>query len=157
MEAPSPADNRISPDLDLHAHPVILFDGLCNLCSASVTFIMDRDPEAVFRFAPLQSDVGQALTAQCGIDTAQVDSIVLVEGDRCFVRSTAALHIARRLDGLWPVLYALIAIPEALRDVVYDIIAVNRYRWFGKKETCRLPTPEDRARFLDYELPEAVA
>ena len=136
-----------SPDRSA-AHPVVLFDGVCNLCNASVTFIIDRDPEALFRFAPLQSDVGRALVAECEVEGE--DSIVLVEDGRCHVRSDAALRIARRLDGLWPLLGVLLIVPRPLRDAVYRLIARNRYRWFGKQDACRLPTPDLRARFLEY-------
>lgn len=134
----------------LTAHPVVLFDGVCNLCNASVTFIIDRDPGAVFRFAPLQSDVGQALVLGCGLEGE--DSIVLVEDGRCYVRSEAALRIARRLDGAWRFLGALRFVPRPLRDPVYQAVARNRYRWFGRQEACRLPTPDLRARFLDFDL-----
>ena len=133
-------------------HPVVLFDGVCNLCNASVTFLIDRDSEALFRFAPLQSDVGQALVSRCELEGE--DSIVLVEEDgRCYVRSEAALRIARRMDGAWPLLSAFLLLPRPLRDAAYRFIARNRYRWFGRQDACRLPTPDLRARFLDYTLP----
>jgi predicted DCC family thiol-disulfide oxidoreductase YuxK len=129
----------------------VLFDGVCNLCNASVTFLIDRDAAAVFRFAPLQSDVGRALLVSC--DLGDEDSIVLVEGGRCYVRSDAALRIARRLDGAWPLLGALLAVPKSVRDAAYRVVARNRYCWFGRQASCRLPTSDLRARFLDYELP----
>lgn len=133
-------------------HPVVLFDGVCNLCNAAVTFIIDRDPEGVFRFAPLQSGLGQRLTRQCGLEaavTGDAETIVLVEGGRCTVRSTAALRIARRLGGAWPLLAVLLEVPVPLRDAAYRLIARNRYRWFGRRDACRLPTPDLRRRFLD--------
>lgn len=139
-------------DLPAPGHPVVLFDGVCNLCNASVTFLIARDPDAVFRFAPLQSDLGQALVRACGLQGE--DSIVLVEEEgRCFVRSDAALRIARRMDGAWPLLSAFLILPRPVRDALYRFIAQNRYRWFGKQDTCRLPTPALRSRFLDYDLP----
>ncbi len=131
--------------------PVVLFDGVCNLCNAAVTFIIDRDPEAVFRFAPLQSDVGQRLVRQCGLEGE--DTIVLVEHGRCSVRSTAALQIARRLTGGWPLLGAFLAVPAPLRDAAYRFIARNRLAWFGKRDACRMPTPNLQRRFLAYDLP----
>lgn len=142
----------------LRAHPVILFDGVCNLCNASVNFVMDHDEDGVFRMAALQSDVGQALLARHGYDgrtpaTTPPDSIALVEDGRLYFRSEAALRIAARLDGAWPLLKIFLAVPAPLRDVVYDWVARNRYRWFGTRDTCRLPTPDERARFLDYQLP----
>lgn len=130
-------------------HPVILFDGVCNLCNAAVNFIIDRDPESAFRFAPLQSDIGQALTEQCGIASDKIETMVLIEDGRCFVRSTAALRIARRLSGVWPMLSVLLVVPSPLRDAVYRVIARNRYRWFGQRDACRLPTPDLRSRFLE--------
>ncbi len=132
----------------------MLFDGVCNLCNASVNFLIDRDQEAVFRFAPLQSDVGRALVADCDLEGE--DSIVLVEGGRCSIRSTAALRIAQRMDGAWPFLSALLIIPRPLRDFLYRSLAQNRYRWFGKQDACRMPTPDLRRRFLDFQLDEAV-
>lgn len=130
-------------------HHVVLFDGVCNLCNASINFVIDRDAEAVFRFAPLQSDVGRALVSGCEVKGE--DSIVLVEDGRCYVRSDAALRIARRLDGAWRLLGVLRVVPRPLRDAAYRIIARNRYRWFGRQESCRLPTPDLRARFLDFD------
>ena len=131
-------------------HPIVLFDGVCNLCNASVTFIIDRDPTANFRFASLQSDYGKELLAGAGMPVGeeQPGSVVLVEGDRVYVRSTAALRIARQLTGPWTMLYAFMAIPSAWRDLAYRFIARNRYRWFGRREACRVPTTELRARFL---------
>jgi len=127
----------------------VLFDGVCNLCNASINFVIDRDAEAVFRFAPLQSDVGRALVAECGL--VDEDSIVLVEDGRCYVRSDAALRIARRLDGAWRLLGVLRIVPRPLRDAAYRVIARYRYRWFGKQDACRLPTPDLRVRFLAFD------
>jgi predicted DCC family thiol-disulfide oxidoreductase YuxK len=130
--------------------PVVLFDGVCNLCNASVLFVIDRDPRGRFAFAPLQGDEAGALLRQRGYDTDPENpaSILLVEGDRVYDRSTAALRIARRLSGLWPALSLLMAIPRPLRDAAYDWAARRRYRWFGRLDACRLPTPELRSRFL---------
>lgn len=129
--------------------PVILFDGVCNLCNASVQFILDRDPDARFRFASLQSEEGAALLRSHGGDPEALDSVVLIEDGRVFQHSDAALRIARHLSGAWPALAALRIVPRPLRDAGYRLVARNRYRWFGKEESCRLPTPETRARFLD--------
>ena len=134
---------------DTHTHPVILFDGVCNLCNASVNFVIDRDPDGVFRFGALQSDAAAPLLAACDVPADYLDSIVLVEDGRCFTDSTAALRIARRLGGPLGWLGAFLAVPKPLRDVVYHWIARNRYRWFGKQDACRIPTPDLRARFLD--------
>ena len=138
-------------------HPVVLFDGICNLCNGAINFIIDHDSEAVFRFAPLQSDVGGRLARACGIDVEHLSTLVLYDQDGCHTRSAAALRIARRLDGLLPLLYGLIVVPPWIRDAVYDVIAANRYRWFGKRDQCRMPTPELRERFLQYSVPSGPA
>ncbi len=130
------------------SRPLIVFDGVCNLCNASVDFVLKRDPRAEFLFASNQSEAGRRLLAEHGIESSEVQSVYLIEGDRLSDRSTAALRIARRLRFPWNLLFGLIVIPRPIRDAVYGLIARNRYRWFGKKETCRLPTPEERARFL---------
>ncbi len=128
---------------------VVLFDGVCNLCDASVNFIIDRDPGSRFAFAALQSEAGHALLARHCIAGQRPDSVILLEEGRCFTRSTAALRIARRLSGMWPLLYPLILVPAPVRDSIYDWVARNRYRWFGKLEQCRLPTPALATRFLE--------
>jgi predicted DCC family thiol-disulfide oxidoreductase YuxK len=130
------------------ANPIVLFDGVCNLCNGSVQFIIRHDREGRFRFASLQSPVGQDLQARFGMDPRQLDSVILVEGDRWFKESDAALRIARGMNGAWKALSVFRVIPRPLRDAVYRLIARNRYRWFGKQETCWLPTPELRGRFL---------
>ena len=129
--------------------PLVLFDGVCRFCNASVNFIIDHDRRGRVRFAALQSAAGQEVLRRFGLPTAGFDSLVLVEGGRCYTRSGAALRIARWLDGFWPVLSALIMLPPVLRDGAYDLLARNRYRWFGRFDACRMPTPELRQRFLD--------
>ena len=127
---------------------VILFDGDCLFCNASVQFIIKRDPYAHFQFASLQSELGQALLSKYEIPKS-VDSLVLIENDKAYIKSTAALRIVKKLDGLWHLLYLCILIPRPIRDGVYNYIANNRYRWFGKKDdSCALPSPEVRKRFL---------
>ena len=128
---------------------VILFDGVCNFCNASVNFVMKRDPKGRFRFAPLQSDVAGELLDRSGLNRDDIDSIVLVEGDRAAVKSTATLRIVSQLTGLWPLLSVFRFVPRFLRDAVYDWIARNRYRWFGRRDSCMLPTAELRGRFLE--------
>jgi predicted DCC family thiol-disulfide oxidoreductase YuxK len=129
--------------------PIVLFDGVCKFCNASVNFILDRDRAGRVRFATLQSAAGQAYLQRFGLPTDRFGSLVLVEGGRCWQRSTAALRIARHLDGLWPAAAFLLAVPPFLRDAAYDLLARNRYRWFGQLDNCRVPTPEVRQRFLD--------
>lgn len=130
---------------------IVLFDGVCNLCNASVNFIIDRDPKGRFQFAALQWPSGRALMQACGRDPHALDTLVLVEGSRCYTHSTAALRIARRLSGGWPLLAVLLALPRALRDPAYRLVSRQRYTWFGKQDACRLPTPELRSRFLGEE------
>ena len=127
---------------------IILFDGVCNLCNGSVVFIIKRDKKDVFRFAAIQSEEGQRLIKQYAIDTSKVDSILLLDGADYFAKSTAALMIARHLKGGYPLLYGFIILPVFFRNWVYDIIARNRYQWFGKKESCMIPTPELKGKFL---------
>jgi predicted DCC family thiol-disulfide oxidoreductase YuxK len=134
--------------MESEAHPIVLFDGVCNLCSGAVQFIIRRDPAGRFRFASLQSPLGEELLARFGIDRDVTDSVILVEGDRCYQESDAALRVARGMKGAWKALAALRLIPRPLRDAVYRLVARNRYRWFGRQETCWLPTPELRGRFL---------
>lgn len=131
--------------------PLVLFDGMCGFCSASVRFIIHRDRRRVFTFASLQSQSGRKTLGSHGLGEDTLDTLVLVEEGRCFTRSTALLRICRRLSGLWPFLYVLIIFPRFLRDAFYDGFARNRYRWFTRRETCFLPGPDERDRFLDGE------
>lgn len=127
---------------------IVLFDGDCNFCDANVQFIIKRDPYAHFYFTSLQSDKGQELVQKYAIPKEE-DSVVLIEKNKAYTKSSAALHIAKKLDGLWHLLFLFILIPRPIRDGVYDYIAKNRYKWFGKKEeACALPSPEVRKRFL---------
>ncbi|MCJ7627464.1 MAG: thiol-disulfide oxidoreductase DCC family protein [Longimicrobiales bacterium] len=127
---------------------VILFDGVCVLCSAAVNFVIKRDRRDVFRFVPLQSEVGSRLAALHQISAPELSSIVMIEENRFFTKSSAVLRIAKELPGGYPFLHWLIAVPRPIRDAVYDLVARHRYRWFGKKERCMLPAPEARGRFL---------
>ncbi len=133
---------------------IVLFDGVCNLCNGAVQFILDRDRAARFRFASLQSERGRAILREHGVPLPEgdPDTILLVEegpgGARVSSHSTAALRIARHLSFPWFLGYASIVAPRVVRDVVYRFIAKNRYRWFGKTNECRIPTPELRARML---------
>lgn len=130
------------------AHPVIFFDGVCNLCNAAVQFILKRDKAAVFKLAPLQSDAAIQLLADQPVDAAASNSILLLEDGRIYRRSTAALRIAKRLSGAWRLLYVLIIVPAFFRDFIYDLVARNRYRIWGKQDSCMIPAPELQERFL---------
>jgi predicted DCC family thiol-disulfide oxidoreductase YuxK len=126
----------------------IFFDGHCHLCCGSVQFILQRDPTGYFHYAPIDGTTANQLFAEWKIDS-KPDSIVLYENGKYYTRSTAALRVARKLSGGWPLLYVFIIIPAPLRDWVYNIIARNRYNWFGRSETCWMPKPEWKERFRD--------
>jgi predicted DCC family thiol-disulfide oxidoreductase YuxK len=123
---------------------IILFDGVCNLCTGSVRFVIERDSRKQFRFASLQSPVAERLLGQHDA----LESMVLIAGGKTYRKSTAALLVARRLDGLWPLLSVLLVVPRPLRDAAYDWIGRRRYRMFGKREACWVPRPELADRFL---------
>jgi predicted DCC family thiol-disulfide oxidoreductase YuxK len=127
---------------------VILFDGVCNLCNASIDFILKRDNKNQFIMGALQEDAGKKLLSRFEANPEYLDSLVLIENGKIFFRSTAALRIAKKLSGLWPLFYSLIILPPPIRDGAYDWISRNRYQWFGKKNTCRLPTPQEKVKFL---------
>lgn len=133
----------------LKAHGVVLFDGVCNMCNGYVNYVIDHDPADYFRFASLQSEVGSALAAEHGIDAGALSTIILIENGQAYVRSSAALRICRRLSGPLKLLWPLIIVPAFLRDMGYRLVAKYRYRMFGKREACRLPTEGDRSRFLE--------
>lgn len=128
---------------------IILFDGVCNLCNGAINFIIKHDPKALFKFASLQGETGQRLLKKHQINSAETDSIVLIEGDTVSVKSSAALRIAKYLNKGYPLLFGFMIVPKFIRNAVYDYIARNRYKWFGKKESCMIPTPELKSRFLD--------
>lgn len=128
---------------------IILFDGVCNLCAWSVRFIIERDAARRFQFASLQSGIGQRLLKEHGISRDHMDSFVLIEDGQAYTESTAALRVARQLRGLWPCLSVGLILPRFLRDPFYRFIAKNRYHWFGKQESCLMPSSELKGRFLD--------
>jgi predicted DCC family thiol-disulfide oxidoreductase YuxK len=127
---------------------VILFDGVCNLCNASIDFIITRDQKNHFLVGALQEEAGKQLLSRYQVNPEYLDSLVLIEGGKIYFRSTAALKIAKNLPGIWSWLHGFIFLPVGFRDAIYDWIGRNRYRWFGKKSTCRLPSPEEKAKFL---------
>lgn len=130
---------------------IVLFDGLCNLCNSTVRFIIRRDPSGRFRFASQQSEIGQRLLAQHNIPSSQAlaDSVVVLEGDKVWLESDAVLRILYRLGGIWSIPAVLRFLPKRLRDWVYRTVARHRYRIFGKRARCMVPTPELKQRFLD--------
>jgi len=130
------------------AASIVLFDGYCNLCHRSVLFIIKRDRTGRFKFVSLQSEPGRQLLSGAGGDPASLETMILLEDGLLYDRSTAALRICRKLDGPWPLLFIFIIIPRPVRDMVYRWIARNRYRWFGRKEECLVPSEELKSRFL---------
>ncbi|MBN8578789.1 MAG: thiol-disulfide oxidoreductase DCC family protein [Cytophagales bacterium] len=129
-------------------NPVILFDGVCNLCNQSVLFIIRHDPQRKFRFASLQSEFGQQQMQARYLNTTQLNTVLLLHNGKIYQKSRAALEIVRRLNGLWPLLYLFIIVPPFIRNGVYNWIARNRYRWFGKQDACSIPTPELQSLFI---------
>jgi predicted DCC family thiol-disulfide oxidoreductase YuxK len=136
-----------APAADEH-HAVILFDGVCNFCCWSVQFIIARDPKEYFRFASQQSEIGQSMLANAGLPAGTADTFVLVENKATFTRSAAALKVAGRLRWPWPLCGAFWVLPQRIRDWAYRLVARNRYRWFGQKDTCWVPGPDIARRFL---------
>jgi len=128
---------------------IILFDGVCNLCDATVQFIIKRDKKDIFRFVPIQSDLGQRIIQYIGIDTSKTDSIILYEpGNAYYYKAQAALRIATTLGGIFKLMGIFNILPNGLSNSVYDYVAKNRYKWYGKKDECMIPTPQMRAKFL---------
>ena len=140
--------NRPADRDSAHGTAIVLYDGVCNLCSATVRFVAKRDPAGYFKFAALQSEKGRTLRRQYG-GAGDVTTIVLIEGGRVLTRSDAFLRIVKHLRGPWPAVAVFRVVPRALRDGVYDFVARHRYRWFGRKDVCDLPSADLQSRFLD--------
>lgn len=133
---------------DSEPHSIVLFDGVCNFCDASVSWIIAHDPGAHFLFAPLQSPAGETLQRRHGLDPAELHTLMLIDGRRVYRKSGAVLRILRRLRRPWPLLFGLIAVPAFIRDLAYGWSARRRYGWFGRRDECIVPPPEVRDRFL---------
>ena len=127
---------------------VLLYDGVCALCNGLVTSTIRHDPRGIFQYISLQSSLGKKYLATAGLPENELDTFIYFENDRFFTNSTAALKVLKQLNGLWPLFYPLIVIPKVLRDVVYNVIARHRYRWFGKFDECRLPDTNIKERIL---------
>lgn len=128
---------------------IILFDGVCNLCSNAVQFIIKHDKKDIFRFVALQSDLGKEICTYIGVDQTKIDSIIMYNpGVAYYYKSDAVIEIAEDLGGLYSLMAIFKILPEKLRNYIYDYIAANRYKWYGKKESCMIPTPELKAKFL---------
>lgn len=130
-------------------HPVILFDGVCNLCNASVQKVIKYDPERKFRYASLQGKFGQQVLNEFQLPGTNFNSFILLKDNQIYTKSTAALKVAKEMSGLWSLLYVFIIIPPFIRNFFYDLVARNRYKWFGKQETCWLPTPDLKQLFYE--------
>jgi len=133
----------------LSNNAVVLFDGVCNLCNGAVQFIIARDRKRRYRFASLQSDAGQTLMREAGLSPEEINTVVLIDGGKAYTHSTAILRISRHMGWFWPLAQVFYIVPKAVRDAVYNWIARNRYRWFGRREACMVPTPELKSLFLD--------
>jgi len=136
-------------DILMKEKPVLLFDGMCNLCNGWVNFIIGRDPESRIRFASLQSKAGRKLLNEYNLDPEKMDTVIFLDGENVYERSDAVIHLSRYLHGAARFVSAARFIPRSVRDGIYNLIARNRYLWFGKRDSCRLPGPGDKERFLE--------
>jgi predicted DCC family thiol-disulfide oxidoreductase YuxK len=143
------AVNAPSPIAAMAGEQVVLFDGVCNLCNGFVQFIIERDPKARFRFGALQSVEAQHLLRDSTVRPEDLSTVIYLRKGRVLTRSTAALYVLKDLGGSWSLCFVFIIVPPFIRNAVYGWVARNRYKWFGQRESCMLPTPELRARFLD--------
>jgi predicted DCC family thiol-disulfide oxidoreductase YuxK len=137
-------DNRLHSD----EKNIVLFDGVCNLCNGAVNFLIDIDQQQKLHFASLQSSLGQAVLQQQGMRLDELDTFLFMRGEQVYTRSRAALEVLRTVGGPWQLGYGFMLVPGFIRDAVYKMVSRHRYRWFGKLEACRVPTPELKARFL---------
>ena len=128
---------------------VVLFDGVCNLCTGFVQFLIPRDPDGIFKFASLQSEVGETLLEKHGLEDHDLDSVVLIDGNDVYIKSSAVLEIGAMLGGIYTLSRPFMILPQRLRDWGYDVVAANRYRIFGKKEQCMMPSGDIQSRFLE--------
>ena len=127
---------------------IILFDGVCNYCNSWVNFCIRHDKKNYFRYAPLQSEIGKAILKKFNVPDVSTDTFVLIENSKYYLRSTAGLRLCKHFNGLYPLLYGFIIVPPFIRDGIYGIIARNRYKWYGKRESCMVPSPDVKEKFL---------
>lgn len=133
---------------ELENKGLVLFDGVCQFCNSSVNFMIRKDNTDYFRFLPLQSELGQKIIRQFNLDPENLQTVILLENKRIYTRSTAALRIARKLKGGWKLFYGFVIVPAFIRDAVYNVVAKNRYKWWGKRDSCMVPTPDVKKKFL---------
>ncbi|MCT9098410.1 thiol-disulfide oxidoreductase DCC family protein [Haloarchaeobius sp. HME9146] len=150
-ESATPDESREQATTELEDidGPVLLFDGVCNLCNGVVQFIIPRDPDGTVQFAPLQSDAGARLQERAGLPPDQLETVVLVEGDEYYTKSAAVIRVAEHLGGVYRVAAVGKLVPRFVRDRLYDFVADHRYGWFGKKDQCMVPSADVKERFLD--------
>ena len=134
--------------MDIDTRHIVVFDGVCNFCNGAVNFIIKRDPGGIFAFTPMQSELAQALTERFNVPNVGVDTFLLIKNDRCYVFSDAALEIAKDLTGLWFLFNVLKIVPRPIRDAAYKLFARNRYKLFGRTDSCMAPSADVRARFV---------
>jgi predicted DCC family thiol-disulfide oxidoreductase YuxK len=127
--------------------PIIFFDGVCNLCNASVQFVIAHDKKDQFSFSAIQGELAKEVLPNFKVNPGKLNTVLLLEKGKLYTKSSAALRIAKKLSGAWPLLYSFIIIPKFIRDWVYNIIAKNRYKWWGKEESCWVPTPRLKSKF----------
>ena len=139
---------KISFIMDKPVNNIVLFDGVCNLCNGLVRFIIKRDRTGKFKFASLQSEIGQQWLMHFGLAKNEFESFVFIRGEKYYLKSAAALKMLRELGGFWKAFYVFILIPRPVRDFLYDLVAKSRYKIFGKRDVCMVPTPELKERFL---------
>ncbi len=130
-------------------HPILLFDGVCNLCNGAIQFIIPRDPKGTIRFAPLQSDLGETVREGAGLSPDDLETVVLVNDGRAYTKSDAAIRVGEHLGGVYRLLSLGRLVPRGLRDRIYDFVAENRYDWFGKKDQCMIPDEDVSDRFIE--------
>lgn len=138
-----------TPIAESDEHPILLFDGVCNLCNGAIQFIIPRDPEGKIRFAPLQSELGTDIRARSGLSTDDLETVVLVDDRMAYTKSDAAIRVGEQLGGVFRLLSLGRLVPRRLRDRIYDFVAENRYDWFGRKDQCMMPDEDISDRFLD--------
>jgi predicted DCC family thiol-disulfide oxidoreductase YuxK len=139
---------KYSPKMDEPVEHIILFDGICNLCNGFVRFVIRRDKNGIFKFASLQSDIGQEMLSRLGLPRNEFESFVLIQGDKYYLKSTGILKMLRELPSVWKLCYVFILIPRFIRDFLYGVIAKSRYKIFGRQDACMIPTAELQERFL---------